>query len=49
MDIYLQLAGVDVKGATECLEFMPQEINFGDNVINLFDAKVSLLKKTLTP
>ena len=36
MDIYLRLAGVDIKGATECLGFMPQEINFGDNVVNLF-------------
>ncbi len=36
MDIYLRLAGVDTKGATECLGFVPAEIDFGGNVINLF-------------
>ena len=36
MDIYLRLAGVDNKGATECLEFIPSEINFADNVISIF-------------
>jgi len=39
MDIYLRLAGVDTKGATECLHFIPEEINFGDNVVNLFSSK----------
>ena len=39
MDIYLRLAGVDIKGATDCLEFVPSDISFGGNVINLFDAK----------
>ena len=38
MDIYLRLAGVDVKGATNCLEFVPNDISFGGNVINLFEA-----------
>jgi integrase len=37
MDIYLRLAGVDTKGATECLQFIPEEINFGDNVISIFN------------
>jgi len=36
MDIYLRLAGVDTKGATDCLEFMPTEINFADNVVSIF-------------
>lgn len=36
MDIYLRLAGVDTKGATECLGFVPDDINFGDNVVQLF-------------
>ena len=36
MDIYLRLAGVDTKGATECLEFIPSEINFADNVVSIF-------------
>jgi len=43
MDIYLRLAGVDTKGATDCLEFIPADIDFvgfGDNVIN-FDRNSS--------
>ena len=36
MDIYLRLAGVDTKGATDCLEFIPDDISFGENVVNLF-------------
>ncbi len=39
MDIYLRLAGVDTKGATDCLEFMPNDIAFGDNVVNLSDVR----------
>lgn len=39
MDIYLRLAGVDTKGATNCLEFLPQDIVFGDNVVNLNDRR----------
>lgn len=39
MDIYLRLAGVDTKGATDCLQFIPDEINFGDNVVNLFEKR----------
>lgn len=39
MDIYLRLAGVDTKGATDCLEFMPNDITFGDNVVSLSDAR----------
>lgn len=41
MDIYLRLSGVDTKGATECLEFIPSEINFADNVISIFRAEKS--------
>lgn len=37
MDIYLRLAGVDTKGATECLGFTPENINFGDNVVSIFN------------
>ncbi|GAB4017647.1 MAG: hypothetical protein Fur0010_18400 [Bdellovibrio sp.] len=37
MDIYLRLAGVDTKGATDCLQFVPGQISFGDNVVNLRD------------
>lgn len=36
MDIYLRLGGVETKGATEKLEFTPQEIDFGENVIEIF-------------
>ncbi|MBT3586698.1 MAG: site-specific integrase [Halobacteriovoraceae bacterium] len=35
MDIYLRLAGVDTKGSTECLEFIPDDIDFGENVVKL--------------
>ncbi|MCF8060743.1 MAG: site-specific integrase [Bacteriovoracaceae bacterium] len=35
MDIYLRLAGVDTKGATDCLEFVPSSITFGDNVVSI--------------
>jgi integrase len=41
MDIYLRLAGVDTKGATECLEFIPSEINFADNVISIFERRTT--------
>ncbi|MBD64195.1 MAG: hypothetical protein CME62_03255 [Halobacteriovoraceae bacterium] len=34
MDIYLRLAGVDTKGATDCLEFIPSEISFGGNLVD---------------
>ncbi|MCP4914972.1 MAG: site-specific integrase [Oligoflexia bacterium] len=37
MDIYLRLAGVDTKGATDCLQFIPEEISFGDNIESLFN------------
>ena len=36
MDIYLRMSGVDTKGATECLKFVPDKIDFGENVIKLF-------------
>lgn len=36
MDIYLRLAGVDTKGATESLGFVPEAIEFGDNVVSIF-------------
>lgn len=35
MDIYLRLAGVDTKGATDCLHFVPEDIHFGENVVSL--------------
>ncbi len=37
MDIYLRLAGLDTKGATECLGFSPQDINFSDNQVSIFN------------
>ncbi|HLE12340.1 MAG TPA: site-specific integrase [Bacteriovoracaceae bacterium] len=37
MDIYLRLAGVDTRGATDCLQFVPDEIAFGDNVVSIFN------------
>jgi hypothetical protein len=38
MDIYLRLAGVDVKGATDCLDFIPLDRSNGYNVINIFES-----------
>lgn len=37
MDIYLRLAGVDVKGATDCLDFIPGDVGSDGNVVNLFN------------
>lgn len=37
MDIYLRLAGVDVKGATDCLDFIPTDVGRDGNVVNLFN------------
>lgn len=37
MDIYLRLAGVDTKGATDSLNFVPEDISFGDNVVSIFE------------
>ena len=42
MDIYLRLAGVDTKGATDCLTFVPDRINFDDNIIDLFGEKAEV-------
>lgn len=42
MDIYLRLAGVDTKGATDCLQFVPEDISFGDNVVSIFDKEKAL-------
>jgi hypothetical protein len=39
MDIYLRLAGVETKGATDSLGFMPNEISFGDNVVSIFSGR----------
>lgn len=39
MDIYLRLAGVDTKGATDCLKFSPDNISFGENIVRLADRK----------
>lgn len=38
MDIYLRLAGFEIKGATDCLSFVPESIPYGDNVVQLFNA-----------
>ena len=33
--IYPRLGGGDTIGANDCLEFIPPEINFGDNLVGL--------------
>jgi integrase len=42
MDIYLRLAGVDTKGATECLEFIPDDIEFSGNVIDISSSRPNI-------
>jgi hypothetical protein len=37
IDIYLRLAGVDTKGATEFLGLTPDCIHFGDNVVSILN------------
>ncbi|MBK23241.1 MAG: hypothetical protein CME70_04470 [Halobacteriovorax sp.] len=41
MDIYLRLAGVDTKGATECLNFLSEEPVLSGNVVSFTDFKKS--------
>lgn len=41
MDIYLRLAGVDTKGAKDCLQFIHGEITFGENVVTLSSGGVN--------
>lgn len=35
MDIYVRLAGVEIKGATDCLNFVPAKIDYAENVVSL--------------
>lgn len=35
MDIYIRLAGVEVKGATDCLNFIPSKIDYSENVVSI--------------
>ena len=39
MQIYLRLAGVDEKGATEGLKFIPSDEAVMANVVNLFQSR----------
>jgi hypothetical protein len=36
MEFYIRVAGVDEKGATDCLSTMPSEAQVMDNVVELF-------------
>jgi hypothetical protein len=35
--IVMKIGGVDTKGATDCLHFVPEDFNFGDNVVSIFE------------
>lgn len=39
MEFYIRVAGVDEKGATDCLSILPSEAEVMDNVVNLFEFK----------
>jgi integrase len=36
MDIYIRVAGVDERGATDCLKILPNEVEAMENVVSLF-------------
>lgn len=36
MEFYIRVAGVDEKGATDCLKILPSEVEIMDNVVSLF-------------
>ncbi|EPZ49499.1 site-specific recombinase, phage integrase family [Bacteriovorax sp. BAL6_X] len=36
MELYIRVAGVDEKGATDCLSILPSEVDVADNVVSLF-------------
>lgn len=36
MEFYIRVAGVDEKGATDCLKILPSEVEVMDNVVSLF-------------
>jgi len=39
MEFYIRVAGVDEKGATDCLSILPSEAEVMENVVNLFNFK----------
>jgi integrase len=39
MDIYVRLAGIEVKGATDCLKFTPSRLDYSKNVVSLKEFK----------
>jgi hypothetical protein len=48
MDIFLRLTGVDTKGATDCLHFVPKDIQFGDNFVSIFEKRKHYEPETCT-
>lgn len=36
MEFYVRVAGVDEKGATDCLSLLPSDADVMENVVNLF-------------
>ena len=41
MNIYVRLAGIEVKGATDCLKFTPSRLDYSKNVVNLKEFRES--------
>ena len=37
MEFYIRVAGVDEKGATDCLSILPTKEEYLDNVVGLFE------------
>lgn len=35
-EFYIRVAGVDEKGATDCLSILPSEVEVMENVVNIF-------------
>lgn len=35
LDIYVRPAGVEIKGVTDCLNFVPSKIDYAENVASL--------------
>lgn len=40
MEFYIRVAGVDEKGATDCLSILPSDVGVSENVVNLFDVNI---------
>ncbi len=39
MEFYVRVAGVEEKGATDCLRILPSEVEVMENIVELFNLK----------